>query len=244
MSEQDLERLIEATVAAVLQQLQAGRPAGPLVRVLIADTDTGLDFALASLADLARRVRVEYVLSDGDRAQVTPAYVRQHAGAPAVFTHPEIGCPAAWARGADLVVAATLDRATALRVALTMPETFGSQLLFEALRVGRPVVVATDGLALDAPEATPQLRAALAEPVGRLEVFGAECVAARDLGPVVERRLAAPTGFNAATNRPLITAEDVEAAEGELVLAPGAILTPLALDRARELGVILRRLPH
>ena len=44
-------------------------------------------------------------------------------------------------------------------------------------------------------------------------------------------------------NRPLITAEQVEAAGGELLLPADAILTPLAADRARELGVRLRRLP-
>ncbi|NUP99808.1 MAG: hypothetical protein HUU35_08130, partial [Armatimonadetes bacterium] len=56
--------------------------------------------------------------------------------------------------------------------------------------------------------------------------------------------LASPGGFNAATNRPLITAEEIESADGELTLPPGAIVTPLALDRARELGVTLRRVPH
>ena len=56
--------------------------------------------------------------------------------------------------------------------------------------------------------------------------------------------LAPPAGFNAAQNRPLICVEDVEGADGELTLPPHAIITPLALERARELGVVLRRIPH
>lgn len=247
MSDQDLERLVAATVRAVLEQLRAEAPAapkGPLVRVLVSDTDRGLDRAVASLKAAQLACRFEYVLTSGTTAQVTTGYLRQMTGVPAVADESQVGCPRAWARGADVVVAATLDRPSALHVALTWPETFASKALFEALRRGRPTVIATDGFAWEAPEATPQLRAALAEPIGRLEVFGATCVAATELGRAVDLALQGPPGFNAARNRPLITAEDVEAAGGDLTLPADAVITPLALDRARELGVALHRVPH
>ncbi|MCC7495131.1 MAG: hypothetical protein IT204_22475 [Fimbriimonadaceae bacterium] len=244
MTEQELAQLVEATVQAVLAQLQPPAPRGPRVRVLVSDTDHGLDLVLAGLKPLASRWRLEYVLTSGETAQVTPAYVRERGGAATVQTEVDAGCPRAFAKGADLVLAATLDRATALRVALTMPERWGERFLFDALRRGKPVVLATDGLFLEAPDATPQLRAALAEPVARLEVFGATVLPAAQLAAAAETALAGPPGYNAASNRALVTAAEVEAAGDELVLPAGALVTPLALDRARELGVILRRLPH
>ncbi len=246
MNEHELQALVEAAVKAVLQQLPRDppKPAGPRIRVLVTDTDQGLDLALASLHNAGISGVFEPVLTSGERSQVTSAFVRQALGVERVLVEPEAGCPLTLARDSDALVAATLDRPTAVRVALTMPETFASKLLFEALRRGKPVVLATDGLRLEAPQATAQLRQALAEPVGRLEVFGATCVEAVELGAVLRQELAAPGGFNAAANRVLITAEEVEAASGEVLLPPGAIVTPLALDRARELGVKLSRIPH
>ncbi|NUQ38198.1 MAG: hypothetical protein HUU23_10430, partial [Caldilineales bacterium] len=194
MSEQDLQNLVAAAVRAVLEQLgqQTEAPAakGPVVRVLIADTERGLDFALASLKAGPARVRLEYVLTSGRQSQVTTAFVREQGGASKVLTEAEAGCPLALARGADAVVAASLDRPSAMRVALTMPETFASKFLFEALRRGRPTIIATDGWAWEAPEATPQMRQALAEPVGRLEVFGAVCSPASELGGALAAALA------------------------------------------------------
>lgn len=243
MNEQELEQLIVDAVRAVLGKLQPPAPKGPVVRVMIGPTPDGLEFALASLATLAERYRLEYLLTSGETSQVTRAWVEQQTGG-TVTTEAEAGCPRKWARGADLVVAATCDRPTAVRVALTMPETYGSKLLYEALVRGRPVILASDGLGLEAPEATPQLRHALREPIARLEVFGARLTPAKDLAAAVSEELAPRGGAHPGNERALITAEDVEAADGELILPPHAIVTPLALDRARELGIKLRRVPH
>jgi hypothetical protein len=38
----------------------------------------------------------------------------------------------------------------------------------------------------------------------------------------------------------VITAESVERAQGELIVAKGDVITPLARDRAAELGVTIR----
>lgn len=236
-----IERLVAAAVAAVLAEMQP-RPAaadGRRVAVLVSETTAGLDFAVASLGTLADfPVRLEWLASGRGVASVN-----RRLGAELCRDTADAGCPLKLASEVEAVVVATLDRPTAVRVAMTTPETFGSKLLLEALCLGTPVVVATDALGLDRPEATPQLRHALAEPVGRLEVFGASCVEAVDLGATLRTLLSGPGGVNAHENRPLITAIEVEAADGELLLSPDAIVTPLALDRARELGVKLRRLP-
>lgn len=236
-----IERLVAAAVAAVLAEMRV-RPAAPngrRVAVFVAETSAGLDFAVASLGTLADLgLNLEWLASGRGVGSVN-----RRLGTESCRDIAEAGCPLALAREVDAVVAATLDRSTAVRVAMTMPETFGSKLLLEALSLGKPVVAATDALGLDRPEATPQLRHALAEPLGRLEVFGASCVEAVDLGTTLRTLLSSTGGVNAHDNRPLVTALEVEAADGELLLEPDAIVTPLALDRARELGVKLRRLP-
>jgi hypothetical protein len=247
IDESALERMVAAAVHAALAQIapesRSWAARERLVRVLVCDSAVGLDFATAALNAFAHpKLELEYLVVEGLSAGLTVDRVAQLAPRARVRSTREAGCPLLAARGAEAVVAATLDRPTALRVALTMPEHFGAKLLCEALCLGKPVVVATDGLGLDPPGATPQLRHALAEPVGRLEVFGATCVGAAELGAALANAVSAPRAET--PRRPLITAQEVEAADGELLLAPDALVTPLALDRARELGVQLHRLPH
>ncbi|MBI2302587.1 MAG: hypothetical protein HYU66_27085 [Armatimonadetes bacterium] len=248
MNEHDLQRLVQAAVKAVLAELggAAEAPAaGPLVRVLFGDSSQGRDYAVAALRRLGGEgLRLEHVVTTGGRSQANPGFLRELPGTLAAQTDEEAGCPLAFARGADLVVAATLDRPTAVRLAHTAAERFADRFLLEALSLGKPVVLATDGFELEAPAATPQLRAALAEPRARLETYGAVCVAAVDLREAVRQVLDGQVRPGGAVGRELITVVEVEAAEGTLVLAPDAIVTPLALDRARELGVTLRRVPR
>jgi len=248
VNQADLERLVQAAVRAVLEQLgpQAapGPAKGPLVRLVIGESDAGLDFAFASLKQAERRYRLQVVLSTGRDRQLTLAYVREALQVPDARPESEAGCPLRFAQGADVAVVVGLDRPALVRCARTAPERYADRFLFEALCLGKPVVLVHDDLDPALPEASPRLRQAMAEPLVLLEAFGATPTLASELGAVVEVALAGPAGFNAAANRPLITVEEIEAAEGELVLPPGAIVTPLALDRARELGVVLRRVPH
>ena len=249
MTQDELAKLVQAAVQAVLAQLgEASAPApaqqGPLVRLVIGESDAGLDFAFASLKTLDPRPRCQAVLSTGRDRQVTLGYAREALGVPDARPESEAGCPLRFARGADLAVVIGLDRPALVRCARTAPERYADRFLFEALCLGKPVVLATDGLDPALPDAAPRLRQAMAEPLGLVEAYGATLSPAGELARVVEAALAGPAGFNSATNRPLITAEDVEAADGELALPPAAIVTPLALERARELGVVLRRLPH
>lgn len=244
MSEPDIERLVQAAVRAVLAELEpAGPPEGPRVRVLLGNTPKGLDYALAALREVGKEgPRFEYAVTTGERAQAHLGHLRELPGTAAAKTVEEWGCPREFARGADAVVAATLDRPTAVRVALTMAETFADRFLLEALASGKPVVVVTDGFEIEAPAATPQLRHALAEPAARLETFGARCVPSTELAVALREALAGG-GLTAPSTHRVVTVEDVEAADGALVLPPGAIVTPLAAERARELGVALRRVP-
>jgi hypothetical protein len=241
-----LERLITAAVSAVLAELRAAdlqRP-GRRLAVLVCNAAEGLEFAAASLGAVAQLgYELDWLVAAGPAGRVSAQRVRELVPEARVREAAEAGCPLETARRVEGVVAATLDRPTAVKVALTAPDTFASRLLFEALRLGKPVALATDALGLEAPEATPQMRQALAEPLGRLEVFGAACGPAVELGAAL-RPLLAPGAAPAFDQRPLVTAAEVEAADGELLLPSEALVTPLALDRARELGVKLRRRPH
>lgn len=237
-----IERVVSAAVAAVLAEMQAAGQApvrGRHVAVVVGTTSVGLDYAVASLNDLRDMpLRLDWLTNSRGleplNRRLGQALCRDTADA---------GCPLALAAEVEAVVVAALDRPFALQVASTAPVSFESRLVFEALCLGKPVIAATDALGLDRPAATAQLRLALAEPLGRWEVFGAECVAAADLGRALRTSLTGPTWANAADNRALITVAEVETAAGELLIAADAIVTPLALDRARELGIKLRRLP-
>lgn len=242
-----LEQLVTAVVQAVMAQLAPRVEPPPdrvrTIPVLVCDTRAGIDFAVAALNAFRHpHYRLDYLLLDSGDPRL--ARERLAAMAPHATCRPvaEAGCPLRLARACPVVVAATLDRVTAVRTAQTLPDGFGAKLLLEALCLGKPVVLATDGLGIDRPEAAPLLRQALYEPLGALEGFGATCVAATDLGQALELALAAPAGAPP-VQRALLTAADVEAADGELLVEPGALITPLALDRARELGVKLHRLP-
>lgn len=248
MNQDELAKLVQAAVRAVLEQLGERPPQpvpqGPTVRLVVGESDAGLDFAFAALRQADRRYRLQAVLSTGRDRQITLGYAREALNVPDARPESDAGCPLRFARGADVAVVVGLDRPALVRCAMTAPERYADRFLFEALCLGKPAVLASDGLAPALPDASPRLRQAMAEPLGLIEAFGATVTAASAVAAAVDEALAGPPGFNAAVNRPLITAEDVEAAEGELVLAPGAIVTPLALERARELGVVLRRVPH
>lgn len=248
MNDAELARLVEAAVRAVLAQLRPAAEAapvrGPRVRLVIGESEAGLDFALASLRQAELPGALEVVVSTGLDRQVTLGHLRGALGPATVRPESEAGCPLKFAAGADLAVVVGLDRTGLVRAVRTAPERYADRFLCEALCLGRPVVLVREGLARALPEATPRWRRAMAEPLELIEAYGATLVAAADLAEAVAGALAGPAGFNAAENRPLITADEVERAEGELVLAPGTIVTPLALERARELGVVLRHIPH
>lgn len=282
MNERELQHLITAIVQAVVAELEAEpqrsaelptsspsnaapapppspvvsspTPPGRCIRLLVGNTDRGLEAAVAAVQALklpGPEPSFEVAVAADDASLVER--VRLLAPSWSVHAAGELGCPFAWMRSAEAGVALTLDRVAAVRASVTVPEQFVEKALLSLLHRGRPCILATDGLNLDAPKATDAFRQALREPVDRLTSFGARCVAAGEVGHALAEALGASpipppaggaVGAAARGPRPLISAADVESAQGELVLPPGALVTPLAWDRARELGVKLRRLPQ
>lgn len=245
MSEEQIATLVAAAVRAVLAELR-GTPAAdaPAVQVLIGAPHRLLDAALASLGALTGEARLEAILLSGERQQVTRAHVAELLPGATISTEPDAGCPLERAAAAAVLVVASLDRTTLMRTVLTVPEGFGARWLLEGLVEGKPVVFARDTLEIAADRATPQLRQALAAPLGTLESYGAELVPAVELAAAVRRGLASLARNAGAERRILITEADVDAAGGPLIVPDSAIVTPLAWDRARELGVVIQRLPR
>lgn len=143
------------------------------------------------------------------------------------------------------LVGGTLSRAEAAKVALAQTDTFFSDMVFQMLWQGRPVVLAQDGVMEPNFRIHPR-SAAMADTVEaymrRLADYGARLVMARDLASAVRETL---SGGSSAVSweqkRTVITAQDVEEADQEVVVKPGTIVTPLAWDVAKHRGIAIRR---
>lgn len=146
----------------------------------------------------------------------------------------------------QVVVGATLSPTEAAKIALAQTDTLFSYLVFQTLWQGGTVVLAQDGVTEPTPRIVPGA-VALARTIDaylqKLGAYGVRLVAARDLASAV-RALRLPDsaqGSWADRRRMVITAQEVEEAEKELVVGPDAIITPLAWDIARYRGISIRR---
>jgi hypothetical protein len=151
----------------------------------------------------------------------------------------------------EIVLVAHLSRTTLARTALGLSDSPAAGLVLNALWAGKPVVVAKDGVDPDlaardpsgAPDAPRALVRLYEEYLDRLEACGCRVVPAARIADTV---LALLTGREPSRERPLqsrrvVTEEDVRRAarRGEPLDVTRAIVTPLARDAARELGVDL-----
>ena len=175
------------------------------------------------------------------------------------------------------VVVPMLSVASLSRVVSLSPDTLATNVILQALFMGKPVVAAIDGafpgsadravLGLD--KGTQALNAALARRLVQLSDFGARLTFSPDLGPVtldaVENKgvsmgeddlpvpaqkvpelapgAAAPSPQSTTAVLRVVDAGHVRMAKntgGVITAAPGAIVTPLAFELAKEWGVQIR----
>jgi len=260
----ELEQLVTAVVRAVVRALgqeetAKGNPPPPACGRLVALITGGLvgaEEAFAALERLLRRgYQLDVVLSKSAVAIHSPDALR--ARLPGVRLHlaVEMQSPHQLLSSCDLVVVPIMTRHTAARTALLLSDTLPVSLILDALLRGKPVVAARDAADLSLPGWRGQargnvpsgLRTAMEEVLQRLASMGVELVEARQLYEAVERRLAAPAATEARVpdgssrlSRQVITAEAVRMAamrEDRTLDVRGAIVTPLARDLARQLGV-------
>ncbi len=171
------------------------------------------------------------------------------------------------------VVVPMLSVASLSRVCSLAPDTLATNIILQALFMGKPVVTAIDGAAPGASDravlgldrGTPALSAALAKRLVQLSDFGARLAWSHDLGvvtlgalnkadmpgpeiisppqPVADPAAVAPVSGGAIPVQRVVDASHVRVAKntgGAIHAAPGAIITPLAFELAKEWGIEIR----
>ena len=154
------------------------------------------------------------------------------------------------------VVCPMLSVNTLSKVSLLTADALVPNLLLHGLFMGKPVVLARDGVdlsdegrrGLGIDQATPALRQALDDRLRTVAGYGCRITDVRGLHATVNSVLvsgSARASAGALPAGPLVTAADVRRAHraaGEaLSLSPGSLVTPLARDLAMQLGVRMTR---
>jgi len=258
MEREELRRLVSEQVRRALSAEGVSSsapeppPDGPTVIAAFCGGRGGLSTALEQVREVAEKARVVGVLSPAAKEIVGADRLRNEAGAHEVVL-PDSGVhPWDLAHRADAVVVAQLTRTTLARLALGLGESLISSMVLHALWDGKPVVVARDGVDPDlaaceesegSPDVARELIRLYDEYLTRLAAFGCQVMPAERLSEAVRAALAghAPGPHRPLRSRRVITEDDVHRASrrGESINIAGAVVTPLARDTARDLGVPL-----
>ena len=228
MNQNELQKLIEGIVARVIAE-RAGSSLStfaPRGRVLIAVCCEACIGDARSQFDELQNSGVEIILPHEDDLKLT---TRRDA----------------LVNDCDVLVLPSINDAEAGKIALGLFDEPHLRLVQAALAFNKPVLASLyspydDGLKKNAPLLL-RLYDGYRRALGGLgiEVIEQNEIAAqvRDLLSFAPSQSTAPSGN---TSKKLITASDVEAmARNGSTAASGAIITPLARDRAKELGIIL-----
>lgn len=259
------EELIARIAAEVLKRLtqretkETPAAKGEALAVITGGT-IGLEQGLAQLSALQETgVGLTVVLSPAAERVVGAARVRAALGESIRLVTAEQPFPGNALREAAFVVVPVLTQNTAAKTAQTISDGLAPTLLMQALLMGKPVIAASnaadpqDGWRIKAQmgKGAPALQNALRLNLKRLDEFGmtltdvdelaAHCL--RKMGQTVaqtggQRKASERSGKRVVVDAAMIQAV---AATGERLvrLAPGAIVTPLARDMARQHAIAL-----
>lgn len=259
LDQSDIERIVRLVIAEWMRlqketgRAEQGRPNALLdsektILVLYSPILKGLEEAWDQLHLLGEEgYTLIHVLPPEVLHIITPEQIKSNCQSIStqVFSGPEAQEKA---KGITFhtLVGATLSRAEAAKVALAQTDTFFSDMVFQMLWYGRPVVLVQDGVVEPHFQSCPRPAAmvdAVEAYIRRLVDYGARLVAARDLAWAVRETLLSgekPVAFQN-QKRAVITAQDIEEAEREVIVRPGTIVTPLAWDVAKRRGISIRR---
>jgi hypothetical protein len=150
------------------------------------------------------------------------------------------------------VVVPVLSNALAAKVALGIVDALAVSVILKALATGKPVFASAHdvdpthegALLFGLARRVPQLSRLIQNYLQVLESYGIQLVPLDDLAAAVSGQLTANHQPSTLNHQPLdlVTIADVERAalnDHKVLLAPKAIITPWAKDRAKELGVEL-----
>ena len=257
------EELIRKITEEVLQRLTqnstqtAAESQGKIMAVITGGT-IGLDDGLLQLQEMQRTgLEISVGLSPAAEKVVGKERVQKALGAATRIITSEMGFPGKELREAALLVVPVLTQNTAAKLAATIADGLAPTLIMQALLMGKPVIAAAnaadpkDGWRIKAQmgKAAPALQQALQLNLKRLEEFGMTLVKAEELAGVSLERIGrvrpnAKKATEAGVGKKVVVdAAMIQgfAATGQrlLRLAPGALVTPLARDIARQEGVEL-----
>lgn len=228
-------------------------PEGPRVLIVFNAGVRRLETALEQVRLIESAAGKSGVFTgDSARAWVCREDVKDKAGARCILdtVTPE-GLEKVLER-ADVLVLPTLCIRVAARVASLTCGDRESDILLSALLQGKKVLASRDGFVLwDAP-LSPKIRGEIEAVLTKLEGFGVFFCPTEALKTEFDRLTRAEGTAEKAAPRPekggghrLITARDIRRAADDgqdaLTLAPGGIVTPLALDLAREYSIQILR---
>jgi hypothetical protein len=257
MDEDRLRRLVAEQIRRTLRtEALAPPPPGPeggaSVAAIFCGARGGLSAALAQVGGIAKLARVVGVLTPAAKETIGEDRLRREARVHEVVLPEQRVNPWELLDRVEVLAVAQLTRTTLGRIGLGLSDSFASTLALNALWSGKPVVVAKDGVDPDlaardgrgAPDAPRALVRLYDEYLDRLEAFGCHVLPTARLSETVLSLLTGrePTRERPLQSRRVITEEDVQRAarRGESIDVSRAIVTPLARDAARELGVELR----
>lgn len=240
---------------------------GPRLVVLFTGGHVGLDEGIAQALALGKAGwRMDVVLSP--RAEELTGRQRlaplQEVGR--VLGAGEVGSTLQLLEGADAVVVPVLTRNTATKLALLITDSLATNLLLQALAMGKPVVAAKDAAdptaalcaCVGLPNAPPTINRIMETYFRNLTELGLRMVGVSELAQTVAATLRAqvssPDTRPPAPNlqslesqptrgRAIITERDLaQAAPGQPLAVPAdAIVTDLAREAAQRRGIEIRR---
>jgi hypothetical protein len=259
----DQEQLVKVVTAEVLRQIADLPQAQKLpavkssVRAIAIFTGgmMGLEESLSEMKHLqALGFEFSVVLSRAAETVIGMDRIKTQLGSTILFIDSACSQIGKLLQETDLVLVPVLTRNTAAKLAYTIADTFVTTLVMQALLMGKPVIAALNAAE---PQANLRVRSdGRKSPVGllqslrgnldKLKVHGMQLVPVTSLAAASHKLLEqlVPTVKTPGENKKsVIGATDIKTviANGlkQLTVSQGAIVTPLARDVARDLGVVI-----
>lgn len=257
----DQEQLVKVVTAEVMRQIASLPQAQELtvvkssVRVLAIFTGgtIGLEQSLSEMKQLqVLGFEFSVVLSRAAEKVIGMDRIKAQLGSNISIIDSQSSQPGKLLREADLVFVPVLTQNTAAKLAHTIADTFVTTLIMQALMMGKPVIAAMNAadpqanlrIQADMGKSSAGLLQSLHSNLDKLKVHGIKLVQVTSLATESQKlleRLVQTVKAPVNNKKSVIGATAVKAviANGfkQLTVAQGAIVTPLARDVARDLGV-------
>jgi len=255
------ESMIELITKEVLRQLNQIKSADsdqarPNVLALFTGGTIGLEPALTALTEIRNfPAEITVVLSAAAEKVIGVKRIQEYLGKSVVIVTSCDPYPGKLLRTADVITMPVMTQNTAAKLAGTISDTMLTTLILQGLLMGKPVIIAKNAanpkdnwrIRAGMGQASPGLSQAIEENLRKIERYGARVVDVRLLAVEISRNLGQtknqPVADAKALAKILIDAAAIKTAyaagEKTLHICPGTLITPLAVDAAREFAIEL-----